>query len=619
MGKKRFIDPENSVTFQLVHRSQRDPRIVDATASKLVLRPLAPSANLARKGKGLDSTESFVQQTQSSQFDIDGDFVDADSSSEEESENDSEPHSKPLDRPKKPKAYSAPVVQNDAATYGIFYNDQESYDYMQHLKPMGEDPTAQFIAVKSSQPKEPTGGIQFIDEDASSSMGPQSCTRKKVVLPEGVLPSDNEEAVGLLNRMAQPYAGGLNLELGEDVREVLYALDDDEYVEDELEDDFFGALDAKEIPEKFQEMVNNAENSLNGDIDSDDDKDIEPGQEWMKEYMRFQRKSGKPPPTGEEFSDDSCSTDATPKGPIRAGDNRARSRKGPNTDISSYSMSSSSLFRNDKLTLLDDQFDKVLAEYSDDEIGELDPDDPEVKGVVDAMASLGGPSRTSIGTVLDGESEASRHLGAMFDDFLDSTQVVANGKALIPARQHLDVLRGQLREDASEIVHKYAFEEEISLATQEELDRKVYMPEEKKYDTWDVESVLSTYSNIYNRPKLIAEISKTAPRIILKGPHGMPSLVSSNLGQTQDDSGSDGDSDGDTASCFSQDRVDTSVGRNKQETATEKRLRKAQVKMERRDRRASKKMTKSAFHDEKQRQVRLTSNHERQERSFGLV
>lgn len=37
---KKFIDKKNSVTFHLVHRSQRDPLIADETAPQRVLVPI---------------------------------------------------------------------------------------------------------------------------------------------------------------------------------------------------------------------------------------------------------------------------------------------------------------------------------------------------------------------------------------------------------------------------------------------------------------------------------------------------------------------------------------------------------------------------------------------------
>lgn len=48
MGKKSFIDKQKATHFHIVHRSQRDPKIADENASKLVLKQVAPSKNLLR-------------------------------------------------------------------------------------------------------------------------------------------------------------------------------------------------------------------------------------------------------------------------------------------------------------------------------------------------------------------------------------------------------------------------------------------------------------------------------------------------------------------------------------------------------------------------------------------
>ena len=46
MVTKKFIDPRNSISFKLVHRSQRDSRINDENAPDLLLQQLPPSRNL---------------------------------------------------------------------------------------------------------------------------------------------------------------------------------------------------------------------------------------------------------------------------------------------------------------------------------------------------------------------------------------------------------------------------------------------------------------------------------------------------------------------------------------------------------------------------------------------
>ena len=44
-----------------------------------------------------------------------------------------------------------PAIEEDPALHGIFFEDQRGYDYMQHLKPMGQDPAAVFVAAPQSK------------------------------------------------------------------------------------------------------------------------------------------------------------------------------------------------------------------------------------------------------------------------------------------------------------------------------------------------------------------------------------------------------------------------------------------------------------------------------------
>ena len=50
VARKGFIDKENSVSYQLVHRSQKDPLQADEHASKWVLKAMMPSSNLLKVG-----------------------------------------------------------------------------------------------------------------------------------------------------------------------------------------------------------------------------------------------------------------------------------------------------------------------------------------------------------------------------------------------------------------------------------------------------------------------------------------------------------------------------------------------------------------------------------------
>lgn len=71
----------------------------------------------------------------------------------------------------------------------------------------------------TTQPKKKEGGLSFKDD--LSSRNPYD----HVVLPKEVLPSEYEDDIGMLNRAAR--ATGPQPELGEDVLEVLEALEDE--------------------------------------------------------------------------------------------------------------------------------------------------------------------------------------------------------------------------------------------------------------------------------------------------------------------------------------------------------------------------------------------------------
>ncbi|KAJ3376870.1 hypothetical protein HDU80_003698, partial [Chytriomyces hyalinus] len=181
MGKKvkKFIDKSQSLTFQVVHRSQRDPAMADNDSSKLVLKPVAPSYNLLKKGKVLDMPEvdydyeemSDEDDEDDDEFDLEDDLDDSEYDEEvdfgrEREEKEAHDHEAALqalklapelgqgpDSVKQAAAAveksSGPVdAKKDVSVFGIFFKDQKEYDYAQHLKIMGEDPNAIYIDSK---------------------------------------------------------------------------------------------------------------------------------------------------------------------------------------------------------------------------------------------------------------------------------------------------------------------------------------------------------------------------------------------------------------------------------------------------------------------------------------
>ncbi|OWF46212.1 protein LTV1 homolog [Mizuhopecten yessoensis] len=214
--------------------------------------------------------------------------------------------------------------------------------------------------------------------------------------------------------------------------------------------------------------------------------------------------------------------------------------------FTSYSMSSSVIRRNDGLTLLDDRFEKFYEQFDDTEIGPLDHED--IEGAVDQNSYM-------LNTILE-EFEKQQDPKKLKDVVDENIGEEVDGK-------------NDESEDDDDMV-----------------DVEVQEPGEK----WDCESILSTYSNIYNHPKLIEEPRKER-KINLTSRLGIPneSLKKSGLTQKQIEKSERDARLADKASTY----------RPKDETQREKKERKQAVKEERKERRQEKKANKKAFTEEK--------------------
>ncbi|KAJ3313477.1 hypothetical protein HDV04_001931 [Boothiomyces sp. JEL0838] len=559
--KKKFIDPKNSVKFQLVHRSQRDARIADETASPYVLQPLPPSQNLLKKGI-IPKFDYGHMVDEDLRDDDDDEEWEEDPEAEGELPDEEYIEQVAYDGFDKSKNDYSKKAEHDASNFGVYFRNQDEYDYLQHMKEMGTDPTAVFLAPKTGK-KEANVGIKFHDKNDAESMD-----SKKISIPSDVFASENELDIGLLNQPANSI--GMQLDVDPKIREVFNALDDEEYVENDLDDDFFDAFHEEELPEKYKDIELKSYKGYEHELYGNEDQE-----EWVKEFRKFQKHQEYE--SDDEFESDDESA-ITPK-------NYART-KGARTATTSFSMSSSAMFRNEKLTLLDDQFEKVLAEYSDDEIGELDGEDENVMGDIDALDQT-----------IDNE-----RLETMFDEFLENLQIIGARRTLITRRpeEALDAIRTELKEDAKKLVEKYSVVEEET----EVDDSLLRLPEPKK-EQWDCQSILSTSSNVYNRPKIIQEISKGVPKIKLR--KGIPSVIPEHQEPESEEE----------EDVEYEERVNKGTSR-KGESKEEKKARKAAIKQERKERRETKKATKSMFNDEKSRQYRLQPNQKLQEHSIHI-
>ncbi|KAM9313731.1 protein LTV1 homolog [Pholidichthys leucotaenia] len=222
-----------------------------------------------------------------------------------------------------------------------------------------------------------------------------------------------------------------------------------------------------------------------------------------------------------------------------------------------YSLTSSVMRRNEQLTLLDDRFEKFYEQFDEDEIGALD--NAELEGFIE-------PDSTRLEEVIK-------------DYFRQKAKDSLRPDDLGP--KELPVLEEEEEEEEAEEMETVVVE----------------APEEK----WDCETIISTYSNIYNRPKVIDEPSKPKP-VRVSGKKGIPLNVlppRSLTARQAERMSRINDSD--------LPRISTQP-RSKEESQEERKARKQAIKEERKERRVEKKANKMAFKEERVRQEKQLLN-----------
>merc|ERR1712193_499523 len=206
-----------------------------------------------------------------------------------------------------------------------------------------------------------------------------------------------------------------------------------------------------------------------------------------------------------------------------------------------YSMTSSVIRRTQGLKILDDRFERIMEEYDEEEIGAVDHEE------------MTGPRNVNC--------DLMTHI---VEEFIQDHTKIPFGDAV--------------DESAA--------------------DEKLFKEFEKKEKAeWDCESIISTYSNLYNHPKIIDE-----PKIVKLHPRsGIPLGV---LKDSKTAKKEEGESD-DEESC---EQVVLNNIRSKNETVEERRARKHEVKKMRAERRKEKKENKTFFKDEHRKQEQISMN-----------
>ncbi|XP_046899987.1 protein LTV1 homolog [Hypomesus transpacificus] len=216
-----------------------------------------------------------------------------------------------------------------------------------------------------------------------------------------------------------------------------------------------------------------------------------------------------------------------------------------------YSLTSSVMRRNEQLTLLDDRFEKFYEQFDDDEIGALD--NAELEGFI--------------------EPDSARLEDIIQDYFVQKKKDFQRPDDLGPKELPA------VKED----------EEDEEDEDEQEMETLII---EAPAEKWDCETIISTYSNLYNRPKIIADPPKTKP-IRVSNRTGIPLDVLPGRGPTAKQAERmERINDSDLPRTATQPRP-------KDESQEERRARKQAIKEERKERRTEKKANQMAFKQEK--------------------
>lgn len=550
MGRKskKFVDKKdpNTYTFRLVHRSQRDPRLMDEEAGQFVLQEIDTGGKAQRPD---EVAEELFESGEEGEF--------------EDSE----------------ELRGEYARKEKLAQYGVYYDDD--YDYMQHLRARGGGGDVEVIEANHDIVEERLKELGLVNK------------RLPLDLPPDVLPPEEEEDVGMLNQ--QIVAGPL---IGWDP-DIVAVLDGALDLEDEdnmLLDDFILQANGG-LPLDGSQMA------FSGSL-SDYERDGEEGEEEEGDFDSTGHMSEDGEEEGEEEEEDETWLDQLKnirrsKGPAGQGE-ETKSR------FTEYSMTSSILPRNDKLQLHDARFEKLFEEYDEEKIGALDEEEE--------GSAAGKRDVNSFKDVFDDflaqQGEQKRHFfGKNAKVFFPKVAPYVPKTFEEEEKERLtafeDAEEGGAKPDALQQQQEEAQreEEEQSESDPDEETILSYTPYKMtKKPEHDCESILSTRSNLYNHPTIIAE--KRVSKIKIDK-HGIPMNILGKKDEQikEEDEEEEAEEDGEE-----EEPVNKGVARSKEESKEEKKARKQAIKEERKNRRATKKATKVAFKHEEKRQEKIVEN-----------
>ena len=342
--------------------------------------------------------------------------------------------------------------EGEAAQHGVFFDDTQ-YDYMQHMRDLGTGEGA-VTWVEASAPKQDKKGKgkqrledalrdMDIGGESQSVGGDSVASSARSLLPEEILPSEFVRKRTYQDQQDVPdEIAGFQPDMDPRLREVLEALEDEEYVDDE--EDIFAELtrDGREVERDEweelgeQQMFEDGEGNLDDDGWESDDTiraasppphlqpahipDLPEGQDarppedpqaalpadptggaWLDEMKKFKAddKAAKAAKQNDAAQQPAPPSELQSSALSSLASGRHKKRKGAKTSTTNYSMTYSALTRTDQQTLLDARFDKILEE--EDALDELADDEL-------GRSQAGGNDNLSMASGLTGASKASK-------------------------------------------------------------------------------------------------------------------------------------------------------------------------------------------------------------------
>ncbi len=426
MPRKRWIPKETAQTYRLLYRPQDDPLINDESAGDQTLFQVSGPSSSSQ------SQSAFRKQADGLHIaDLEED-VDLDSVRENEGE---------------------------AAEHGIYFDDTK-YDYMQHLRDVGEGDVSYYADAIPAKVIGKGKGKTMKLEDALRAVSLDEDTHSRYtgsVLEEGFSTISSKNRTLERQQDIPDEIAGFQPDMDPRLREVLEALDDDAYVDDKDGDDVFGelALEGKNGELSLDEFEMTFDDDEGWESDATEKAPTQPREvpfpqpeasvflptetpsipnpeeasaqdgDWLANFAKFKRsrpQSQQQPPAADSIIAASNLQERAPTlYTLNGTPLRQKKRKGAQTNPSAYSMTSSSLARTEGQQLLDARFDQVERRYNIDEADELD--DMDADGAISLASGRTSKSKMSsisqLSTTSFADKEAIRtDFDSMMDGFL---------------------------------------------------------------------------------------------------------------------------------------------------------------------------------------------------------